>query len=94
MDSNIARILTNTPDAGHKSVSTPSDDKILLSADLKEIIAATTVTGALEAIAKISQLSGDVCEAIASTLEIPAVATLLANENAQIREETLDSIIT
>lgn len=67
---------------------------LLSDADLKEIIAATTVTGALEAIAKRSQLSGDVCEAIASTLEIPAVATLLANENAQIREETLDSIIT
>lgn len=67
---------------------------LLSDADLKEIIAATTVSGALEAIAKRNELSSDVCDAIASTLEIPAVATLLANENAQIREETLDNIIT
>lgn len=67
---------------------------LLSDADLKEIIAATTVSGALEAIAKRDELSGDICDAIASTLEIPAVATLLANENAQIREETLDNIIT
>ncbi len=66
---------------------------LLTDADLKEIIAATTVGGALEAIAKRNELSSDVCDAIASTLEVPAVATLLANENAQIREETLDSII-
>ncbi|MEZ5758403.1 MAG: DUF2336 domain-containing protein [Emcibacteraceae bacterium] len=66
---------------------------LLSDADLKEIIAATTLSGALEAIANRNDLSGDVCDAIASTLEIPAVANLLANQNAQIREETLDKII-
>ncbi len=66
---------------------------LLSDTDLKEIIAATTLSGALEAIAKRNELSGDVCDAIANTLEIPAVSALLANENAQIREETLDSII-
>ncbi|MDA7569358.1 DUF2336 domain-containing protein [Emcibacteraceae bacterium] len=66
---------------------------LLSDADLKEIIAATTLSGALEAIAKRNILSGDVCEAIAQTLEIPAVTNMLANKNAQIREETLDSII-
>tara|TARA_R110002096_G_scaffold415163_1_gene616653 strand:- start:39140 stop:40396 length:1257 start_codon:yes stop_codon:yes gene_type:complete len=66
---------------------------LLSDADLKEIIAATTVTGALEAIANRNELSNDICDAIASSLEIPAVANLLANQNAQIREETLDSII-
>ena len=66
---------------------------LLSDTDLKEIIAATTLTGALQSIAKRDELSGDICDAIASTLEIPAVSSLLANENAQIREETLDNII-
>ena len=66
---------------------------LLSDADLKEIIAATTLSGALDAIAKRNVLSGDVCDAIAQTLEIPAVTSLLANQNAQIREDALDSII-
>ena len=66
---------------------------LLSDADLKKIIAATTLSGALESIAKRHVLSGDVCDAIAQTLEIPAVTNMLANKNAQIREETLDSII-
>ena len=66
---------------------------LLSDADLKEIIAATTLSGALEAIARRDALSGDVCDTIAQTLEIPAVTNMLANKNAQIREETLDSII-
>jgi len=66
---------------------------LLSDTDLKEIIAATTLSGALEAIANRDGLSGDVCEAIAATLEIPAVSNMLTNENAQIREETLDNII-
>ncbi|MDG1997077.1 MAG: DUF2336 domain-containing protein, partial [Emcibacteraceae bacterium] len=66
---------------------------LLSDTDLKEIIAATTLSGALEAIAKRNVLSGDVCEAIAQTLEIPAVTSLLANKNSQIREDALDSII-
>jgi len=61
--------------------------------DLKEIIAATTVDGALQAIARRKTVDEDVSEAITSSLDIPAVATLLTNENAQIRESTLDSII-
>ncbi|MCC3861400.1 DUF2336 domain-containing protein [Pseudemcibacter aquimaris] len=66
---------------------------LLNDADLKEIIAATTLSGALEAIAKRNVLSGDVCDAIAQTLEIPAVTSMLANQNAQVREDTLDNII-
>ncbi|MDG1438116.1 MAG: DUF2336 domain-containing protein, partial [Emcibacteraceae bacterium] len=66
---------------------------LLSDTDLKEIIAATTLSGALEAIAKRNVLSSDVCEAIAQTLEIPAVTSLLANKNSQIRKDALDSII-
>ncbi len=61
--------------------------------DLREIIAGTTVSGALEAISRRAQVSEDVSDAIASTLDVPAVAALLANPSAQIREETLDRII-
>lgn len=61
--------------------------------DLKEIIATTTVKGALEAVARRADVSSDIADAIAATLDIPAVAALLANPSAQIREETLDSII-
>src|SRR5690606_23162705 len=38
-------------------------------------------------------LDADVSDAIAATLDVPAVAALLANKSAQIREETLDAII-
>ena len=66
---------------------------LLSTADLKEIIAATTVDGALTAMAKRSTVDEDLSEAISVSLDIPAVAALLANKNAQIRESTLDSII-
>lgn len=66
----------------------------LLSAeDLKEIIAVTTVDGALKCIAQRSHVEEEVSDAISASLDVPAVAALLANKNAQIRESTLDSII-
>lgn len=66
---------------------------LLSDADLKEIIAVTTVEGALTTIAARDSLSEELSHCIVTSLEIPAVSTLLANENAQIREETLDLII-
>jgi uncharacterized protein (DUF2336 family) len=61
--------------------------------DLIEIIASTKVQGALTAIARRSKLDADVSDRIAATLDVPAVAALLVNTSAQIREETLDAII-
>lgn len=61
--------------------------------DLIEIIASGAASEALCAISRRSSVSGDVSSAIVSTLDIPAVASLLVNKNAQIREETLDQII-
>jgi len=61
--------------------------------DLREIIAAGITDGALVAIARREHVSEEVSDDIAATLEIPAVAALLANPNSQIREETLDRII-
>ncbi|MBL4801666.1 MAG: DUF2336 domain-containing protein [Emcibacter sp.] len=66
---------------------------LLNTADLKEIIAATTVDGALKAIAQRSHVDEEISDAITSSLDIPAVTALLANKNAQIRESTLDAII-
>ncbi len=61
--------------------------------DLREIIAAGASASALEAIANRSEVSEDVSGDIAASLEIPAIAALLTNKNAQIREDTLDQII-
>ena len=61
--------------------------------DLREIIAAGTSSCALEAIANREAVSEQVSSDIAATLDVPAVAALLTNKNAQIREDTLDQII-
>ncbi|WP_262692062.1 DUF2336 domain-containing protein [Kordiimonas aestuarii] len=61
--------------------------------DLREIIAAGISIGALKAIASRANISVDVSADIAATLDVPAIASLLANTNAQIREDTLDQII-
>ncbi|PCI60143.1 MAG: hypothetical protein COB37_09835 [Kordiimonadales bacterium] len=62
--------------------------------DLREIIAAGATSTALEAIANRDTVTEDVSDDIAASLEIPAIAALLTNKSAQIREDTLDKIIT
>lgn len=66
---------------------------LLNDADLLEIIAAGTAQGAMTAIAKRSDVGADVADAVVASLDVPAVAALLTNKGAQIREETLDRII-
>ncbi len=66
---------------------------LLKDEDLREIIAAGATGTALEAIANREFVSEDVSNDIAASLEIPAIAALLTNHNAQIREDTLDQII-
>ncbi|HEY4342889.1 MAG TPA: DUF2336 domain-containing protein [Parvibaculum sp.] len=66
---------------------------LLSDEDLLEIVATTRVQGALEAIARRRSIDGSLADAIVATLEIPAIAQLLANPRAEIREETLDRII-
>jgi len=61
--------------------------------DLREIIAAGASGAALEAIAQRSFVSEEISGDIAASLEIPAIAALLTNHSAQIREDTLDKII-
>lgn len=66
---------------------------LLSETDLLEIIASGVVAGALPAIARRDNLAEDVSDAVAATLDIPAVATLLTNKSARVREETLDQMI-
>lgn len=66
---------------------------LLADEDLLEIIASGIINGAMEPIACRQHVSAPVADAIAATLDVSAVASLLNNKNAQIREETLDAII-
>ncbi|MCE9650992.1 MAG: DUF2336 domain-containing protein [Parvibaculum sp.] len=66
---------------------------LLSDEDLLEIVATSRVQGALEAIARRRSIDGSLADAIVATLEIPAIAQLLANPRAEIRDETLDRII-
>ncbi len=62
--------------------------------DLLAIIAGGHAEGALDAIAARAGLGGSVADAIVRCDDERAVATLLANPSAQVREETLDAIVT
>ncbi|MGB0682689.1 MAG: DUF2336 domain-containing protein [Magnetovibrionaceae bacterium] len=66
---------------------------VLTTDDLLEIIADNPIAGALSAISKREEVVEPVSDAIAGTDDIQAIADLLANPNAQIRESTLDSIV-
>jgi uncharacterized protein (DUF2336 family) len=67
---------------------------LLADEDLIEIVATTRVRGAIEAIASREGLSADVADAVVASLDIPAVAALLANPKASIREETMNRVLT
>ncbi len=66
---------------------------LLSDDDLLEIIASGVAAGALPAVARRENVVATVSDAIVATMDVPAVAALLANPSAQIREETLDQII-
>lgn len=66
---------------------------LLTDDDLLSIIGSQPMDGKLVAIAQRAGLSGGVSEAVARTQSEAAVAALLGNASAQIREETLDRII-
>ena len=66
---------------------------LLRDEDLLEILATSKVNEVIEAVARREGVSEPVADAVIATLDIPAVAALLANRSAQIREQTLDRII-
>ncbi|CAA7611513.1 DUF2336 domain-containing protein [Magnetospirillum sp. UT-4] len=66
---------------------------VLTDEDLLEIIEGGPIPGALAAISQRAQVNVRVADAIAATEDIDAIAVLLGNASAQIREETLDRLI-
>ena len=66
---------------------------LLSDADLIEIIASARAQDALAAVARRRGVSETVSDAIVASLDIPAVAALLANPNARVREDAIERII-
>ena len=66
---------------------------VLTDEDLIEIIRKGPAAGGLSSIARRKTVSERVGDAVAATEDSTAVATLLNNRGAQIREETLDRLI-
>jgi uncharacterized protein (DUF2336 family) len=66
---------------------------LLSDTDLMEVIATAKASAALTAIAKRKFLSANVADAIVTSLDVPAVAALLANPDAKVRADALDDII-
>ena len=66
---------------------------LLTDEDLLDIIAGTPPAGTLSAIAGRERVTARVSDALVAADDEPAVAALLANPSAQIREETLDLIV-
>lgn len=66
---------------------------IITDADLLDIILQGPVVGSLSAIAGRKQISAPIADAIVNSDDEAAVAVLLSNASAQIREETLDRIL-
>lgn len=66
---------------------------VLTVEEIAEIIASEPVSGALSAISRRRDLGETLTDAIAATEDVDAVAEMLANPCAQIREETLDMLI-
>ncbi len=66
---------------------------VLTDEDLIEIIGSDPIHGALAAISNRSEVSEDISDALIAANESDVIAALLSNPSAQIREETLDSIL-
>ncbi len=66
---------------------------VLTAEDLLEIIASEPISGALGAVSRRQNLGEVVSEAISVSGDEAAIAELLGNKSAQIREETLNSLI-
>lgn len=66
---------------------------VLTEADLLQVIAAAPPSGSLSAISRRRAVPERVSDAIAGSGDKDAIAVLLGNRSAQIREETLDDLI-
>jgi uncharacterized protein (DUF2336 family) len=66
---------------------------LLSDEDILEIIAQAPIPGALAAVARRATVRPAVADAVAASADVGAIAALLANPSAQIREETLDRLV-
>ncbi len=66
---------------------------VLSNEDLLKIISSNSVKGVIGAIAQRDKLVETISDAIVQTDDLGAIALLLANSSAQIREEALEAII-
>jgi uncharacterized protein (DUF2336 family) len=66
---------------------------LLNDADLLAIITEAPIPGSLAAVARRPDLATELTDAIGASLDVDAIAALLANPSAQIREETLDRLV-
>lgn len=66
---------------------------VLTDEDLIEIIETGPAKGGLNAISRRANINEGVSDAVVATNDIGAIADLLSNDSAQIREETLDDLI-
>lgn len=66
---------------------------VLTDEDIVNIITSGPVKGALSAISRRRNVSENVTDAISNTDDVDAIAEMLGNTSAQIREDTLDSLI-
>ena len=66
---------------------------VLTDDDLIQIIESGPAKGGLNAISKRTQVSESISDAIVHTDDVEAIADLLSNDSAQIREATLDDLI-
>ncbi len=66
---------------------------VLTDDDLLEIIGASPIPGALKAIARRDGVTEPIADAIGASPDLDAIAALLSNPSAQIREETLDQLV-
>src|SRR5581483_4597858 len=66
---------------------------LLSDADLIEIIAAARASEALAAIARRKFVSPEVSDAIVTSLDVSAVAALLANPEARLRKDAMEKIV-
>ncbi len=102
----LAECLKGVPNAPHDVVRLLAGDAelavaqpilefspVLSDKDLVEIINSKPVQGAMQAIARREELGESVSDAIVDHGGDDAIAVLLANKSAQIREETLDAMV-
>ena len=103
----LSDALATLPDAPHDVINQLARDvelrvaepilrqsPVLTDADLLSIINSGPIRGALGAIASRFDLTAPISAAIADSEDADAIAALLANRSAQIREDTLDSLLT